>query len=159
MLLPLSECSSLTGLSRSALLKAIKRGRITATQDERNGQWAIDSAELSRVYPIKSQGDTQPTPNDTESALMAEKIRAAEALLAQVREERDYLRRRVEEETNAIRQLTMMLQDKRKDSDMSAPIAPFPDPPPPPSRTGFWVAIVLLSALCAGLGIGLWMKS
>ena len=116
MLLPLSECCHLTGLSRSALLKAIKRGRISATKDERNGQWAIDSAELSRVYTIKSQGDTQPTPNDTESALMAEKIRTAEALLAQVREERDYLRRRIDEETNAIRQLTMMLENKRKDS-------------------------------------------
>jgi uncharacterized protein involved in exopolysaccharide biosynthesis len=155
MLLPLSECATLAGVSRSGLMKAIKRGRLTATKDERTGQWAVDSAELGRVYTLRHPDDTKPTPSDTESDVMAEKIRAAEALLAQLKDERDYLRRRIEEESSAIRQLSALLQDRHKDQDKSAPILP---PPPAPSRTGFWVAIALLAALCAGLGVALVMR-
>lgn len=147
MLLPLSECTRLTGISRSGLLKAINRGRVSASRDDKNGMWVIDSAELSRVYEIKSPADTAPTPDDTGSAVLAERLKATEMLLDAVKDERDYLRRRIEEDANTISRLSGMLTDARTAPDTSA------HTPPPPKKTAFWVVIVLLSAVCAGLAV------
>lgn len=152
MLLPLSECARLTGISRSGLMKAIKRGRITATQDTSNGQWAIDSAELSRVYPIKSQGDTTPQTTDTQSDVLAEQLRSAESMIDALKNERDYLRRRIDADSESIRTLSALLTDARKDSDKSV------IPVTPPARVGYyWVAIVILAALSVGLGVYAWL--
>lgn len=148
MLLPLSECCHLTGLSRSALLKAIKRGRISATKDERNGQWAIDSAELGRVYELRSPGDTAPTPNDTGSEVVSEKLRSAELMISALRDERDFLRRRLEDESTTVARLSMLLNDARTSEDKAAHQA---TPPPSSSRAWFWAVIVALTGACSGL--------
>lgn len=113
MLLPLSECARLTGLSRSALLKAISRGRVSAAKDEKNGQWVIDSAELSRVYPIESEPVSPLPPNDTLSAVHEEQLRSADGLIAALKDERDYLRRRLDEESATIGRLTTLLETTR----------------------------------------------
>jgi len=106
MLLPLSECAELAGISRSGLMKAIKRGRLTATKDTATGQWAIDSAELSRVYTLKSPGDTALPPNDTQSDVLAEQLRSAESMIDALKNERDYLRRRIDADSESIRTLS-----------------------------------------------------
>lgn len=154
MLLPLSECAELAGISRSGLMKAIKRGRLTATKDERTGQWAIDSAELSRVYTLKSPGDTALPPNDTQSDVLAEQLRSAESMIDALKNERDYLRRRIDADSESIRTLSALLTDARKDSDKSV------IPVTPSARVGlYWVAIVILAALCVGLGVFAWLKA
>ena len=43
-----------TGKSRTTILRAIEKGKISAKKDEHN-QWNIDPAELHRVYPLKQQ--------------------------------------------------------------------------------------------------------
>jgi predicted site-specific integrase-resolvase len=50
-LLPVAEAAELVGKSRPALMKAIRKGRISATRDA-FGRWMIDPAELTRVYRI-----------------------------------------------------------------------------------------------------------
>ncbi|MGD9784662.1 MAG: hypothetical protein AB7E80_01650 [Hyphomicrobiaceae bacterium] len=52
-LLPVAEAAELVGKSRPALMKAIQKGRISATRDA-FGRWMVDPAELTRVYaPVK----------------------------------------------------------------------------------------------------------
>ncbi len=50
-LLPVAEAAELVGKSRPALMKAIRKGRISATRDA-FGRWMIDPAELTRVYKV-----------------------------------------------------------------------------------------------------------
>ena len=161
MLLPLSDCSRLTGLSRSGLLKAISRGRVSAQKDPATGQWAIDSAELSRVYPIKSIADTSPPPNNTLSAessdMLKEQIRHAEQRLADLRDERDYLRRRLDEESAAVQRLTAILTDQRQTENKSAPMPETPQTPDKHSR--IWILIAILSAISAGLAVFIAIKN
>lgn len=51
MPLNLVEAGKAVGLSKTTILKAIKQGRLSASQDEITKGWAIDPAELYRVYP------------------------------------------------------------------------------------------------------------
>lgn len=48
----LVEAGKAVGLSKTTILKAIKRGRLSASQDEITKGWAIDPSELHRVYPL-----------------------------------------------------------------------------------------------------------
>jgi hypothetical protein len=54
-LLTLSEAAKETGLSRTAIFKAIQSGRLSASKND-NGHFLIDPAELFRVYkPVNKQ--------------------------------------------------------------------------------------------------------
>jgi hypothetical protein len=46
----LAEAGRLTGLHKVSLLRAIKKGKISAEKDE-HGEWRLQPAELFRVYP------------------------------------------------------------------------------------------------------------
>jgi len=48
------EAAQVVGLTRQAIVKAIKSGRLSASRGE-GGRWAIDPAELSRVYKVARQ--------------------------------------------------------------------------------------------------------
>jgi hypothetical protein len=58
----LAAAASATGLTRTAILKAIKSGTIFATKDEL-GEWRIEPAELHRVFPpvATHRGSREPT--------------------------------------------------------------------------------------------------
>ncbi len=125
----LSEAAKATGKSKMTLLRAIKNGRMSARRKDDNS-YEIDPAELHRVFPPVSEcdGDTDNTlrsdmPEDTsllqlklESAL--EKIEALDA--ERERERRDAqatiddLRRRLDQEAEERRRLTLMLTDQRE---------------------------------------------
>jgi hypothetical protein len=47
----MAEAATAAGMAKSSILRAIKRGTLSATRDEATGQWRIDPAELHRVYP------------------------------------------------------------------------------------------------------------
>lgn len=125
----LSEAAKATGKSKMTLLRAIKNGRMSARRKDDNS-YEIDPAELHRVFPPVSEcdGDTDNTlrpdmPEDTsllrlklESAL--EKIEALDT--ERERERRDAqatiddLRRRLDQEAEERRRLTLMLTDQRE---------------------------------------------
>ena len=48
-MLPIAEAAAMVGRTRPAILKAIQKGKLTATRDA-HGRWLIDPAELTRVY-------------------------------------------------------------------------------------------------------------
>jgi hypothetical protein len=53
----LGQAAKATGKNRSTIYRAIKTGKISATQNA-HSEWDIDPAELHRVYPAKQQGNT-----------------------------------------------------------------------------------------------------
>lgn len=53
MALTLNQAAKTCGRSKSTLLDAIRRGRMTAPKDDR-GRYAIDPAELHRVFPFQA---------------------------------------------------------------------------------------------------------
>lgn len=120
MLLPLSECSRLTGTSRSGLLKAIKRGSLSASRDAISNQWLVDAAELSRVYTVSPRtkedddtGDSVRVSADTQSELLRTEVRHLKEMLDVVTDERDHLRTRLDVESEERRRLTAMLTGPR----------------------------------------------
>ncbi len=46
----LTEASKEVGITKAGLVKAIKKGRLSAEKNEK-GEWMVDPAELFRVYP------------------------------------------------------------------------------------------------------------
>src|SRR6516162_2840810 len=46
----LGDAARATGLNKTAILKAIRSGKVSSVKDE-HGQWRIEPCELHRVYP------------------------------------------------------------------------------------------------------------
>jgi hypothetical protein len=62
MPIPLSEAAKQVGITRVGLLKAIKKGRLSAEKNA-NGEWVIEPVELFRVYqPVKPVSETVTEP-------------------------------------------------------------------------------------------------
>jgi hypothetical protein len=97
----LGQAAKATGLSRSTILRAIKVHRISAAKTD-TGDWAIDPAELQRVFPPAAQATQQDMTRQAtaaEQAATALQITAlhdlAELLRRQlddVRDDRDHWR-------------------------------------------------------------------
>src|SRR5215213_7886388 len=47
----LAEAGKAIGVNRSTVLRAIRRGTISATRDPTTGGWLIEASELHRVFP------------------------------------------------------------------------------------------------------------
>lgn len=96
-LLSLKDAAEAVGLTKPALFKAIKAGRLSATKDDRN-QWHIDPAELFRAYPpAKTNTETKP-----ETSLQ---------------QEIDSLRRELHQRDERISDLRENLNDLKTDRD------------------------------------------
>jgi hypothetical protein len=113
----LKQAADAVGRGKPAVLKAIKSGRISAKKDD-NGQWQIDPAELHRVYPASAAGNgsgnapgerQEPPENsgirpDVEG--LRERLAEKDALIADLRTERDRLLGIVETQAQQVKQLT-----------------------------------------------------
>jgi hypothetical protein len=105
-MLTLTEAAKEVGLSRPAIFNAIKRGRLSATKDAQ-GRFIIDPAELFRVYkPVNNVTVNNDTVSLTEVNHLNQLLSIKDQLLQQVINERDDLRKRLEEES---RRLTLLL--------------------------------------------------
>lgn len=119
----LGQAAKTTGLSKTALSRAIKNGRLSATRNEQ-GEYQIDPAELFRVYPgAVNKVDEPVTPALTgqDDALLREQLVWMKELLSQVKEERDDLRRRLDQSENSremaateLRRMTLLLTHESK---------------------------------------------
>lgn len=122
-MLSLLEAAHRTGKTKPTILKAIKRGRLSARKDELQ-QWRIDPAELFRVYPpVNDPGGCEETRFPAVEAIELDAVKRERDLLqVQV----DDLRRRLDaseqERRDTSRQLTALLTDQRRPDP--APIAP-----------------------------------
>jgi len=125
--LTLAEAAKETGLTRSAIFKAIKNGKLSAKKDEQ-GHFQIDPAELFRVYkPVNKEpstsGQQETTTETVETSEFRARLDMMSQLLRQVEGERDDLRRRLDEEAAERRKLTALLTHQ---------------PPAETPRPGFW---------------------
>jgi hypothetical protein len=121
----LGEPAKATGLTKSALSKAIKKGRISAVKDD-SGRYRIDPAELHRVFPpvsVNSQPSVDGIHQETggELPILRAKLEAANEVRARLENECNDLRRRLDEEASErrkaadeIRRLTLLLTYQRE---------------------------------------------
>lgn len=80
-----NQAAEATGKNVATITRAIKSGKLSATKDT-SGAWQIDGAELSRVYPLRSQSLQAPAmqtyanptqmDNSTESNALREELAA-----------------------------------------------------------------------------------
>jgi len=114
MPLNLVEAGAAAGRSKSSILRAIKRGALSARRDDTTGGWCIEEAELYRAFPPEpmavARGTSRnrtggPTIRELEARLEAE--RAKTSILEEVVGD---LRRRLD---RADERLTAILADQR----------------------------------------------
>lgn len=120
----LGEAVKVAGVSKQRILADLKSGKLSGTQDEQ-GRWQIEPAEFNRAYAhLMNSNETHvdgdeaagnepqhSAPSAYLLSLQAEK-KGLEKHLELVTEERDDLRRRLEEETGERRKLMDFLVDK-----------------------------------------------
>lgn len=127
MVYTLGEAAKATGVTKSGLAKAIKAGRVSATKNE-NGSYAIDPAELHRVFPpvVDDQPTAESVQLDTPSRLveLAAKIEALREQLSREREWSRELSRRLDEEAAERRKLTALLTHQPQAPTASANARP-----------------------------------
>jgi hypothetical protein len=97
-MLTLTEAAKAVGLSRPAIFKAIKTGRLSATMNN-SGHHQIDPAELFRVYkPVNTEvSKTVNKGNEANAALLTLELSLTRELLEQVKSERDSLKHSLEQ--------------------------------------------------------------
>ena len=114
----LKQAADAVGRGKPAILKAIKSGRISAQKDA-FGQWQIEPVELHRVYPVvtgngsgTAAGEREEIPKEVsdvgaEAVALRERLLAdKDALIADLRNERDRLLKLLEEHATSVRLLT-----------------------------------------------------
>lgn len=113
----LSEAATATGKSRMTIQRAIKSGKVSASRGE-DGSYSIEPAELHRVFPAVTPETAQIVPmGQSDTASDANALRLQVEMLreqmAGLQDERDDLRRRLDEEAAERRKLTAILTDQR----------------------------------------------
>ena len=147
MYLSLGQAAKATGMDKSTISRAMKSGKLSATRQEHGG-YAIDPAELFRVFAPASQDTEQPVlAHDTildgwsETQALRVQVDAAtlrvhvEAMTLRMQdkdEEIRDLRHRLDIEGEERRKLTMMLLPSSHAAPPQAPEQPQGDTVPPP---------------------------
>jgi uncharacterized coiled-coil protein SlyX len=107
MPLTLAQAAEATGRSRSMLLRAIRKGQISASRDAAGG-FLVEESELSRVFPIRCHDaeDDRPMPSLAEALA---RLEAAEARITDKDVTIADLRHRLDEERTERRQTAAQL--------------------------------------------------
>lgn len=116
--LSLRQAAQATAMSKSAILRAIQAGKISAVRDS-NKNWTIDAAELFRVYkpaPSSTDAHTSVSQHNADPDLAA-KLAAAEAslaalnqLLSEIKQSRDDWKQQAQQQS------VLLLQHQPKPS-------------------------------------------
>lgn len=111
--LTLRQAAEMCGRSRSTIHRALKSGKLSGGRDE-SGAWAIDPAELSRVFPPEDHG-----PDQRDAAELGRA--GAETLAVKV----EMLERQLEREKETIDDLrTRLDRAEERVFALSAPLTP-----------------------------------
>lgn len=128
MYISLSKAAKLTGKSKSVLSNAIKKGRISAVQNDK-GHWDIETSELFRVYPAHNQelpkngssttskNDLVPAKEPLEHRLLEQKIEFKDEKILMLEQQLEEAKEREQELRNILNQNTKLLthySDKEK---------------------------------------------
>ena len=112
------EAAEQVGLTKQAIIKAIRKGTISAVKDE-SGEWRIEPAELFRVYQaVATVDDNQQATGHVDGAAgLQREIAFRDEKIGLLQEQIDDLRRRLDDSEAERRQtqerLTALLTDQR----------------------------------------------
>ena len=120
----LGKAALAIGKSKTTLHRAITSGKISAIRNE-DGEYEIDPAELMRVYEIvtpqpQKRSEMERSVTVDETPVLRAEIEGLKQQLALVKDERNDLRRRLDEDSAERRRLTLLLTE--------APSMPTPKP-------------------------------
>jgi len=174
-MLTLGQAAKETGFSKTAISRAIKSGRLSASKNEQ-GDYQIDPAELFRVYPVTGERNSyakqDATPKDY-SVLQGNSDVLCE-LLRQVEGERDDLRRRLDNAEAArereaderekaaaeLRRLTLLItheqQAPKAEPEQAQPVPPATPPKFLGASVKVWATIALASFMAV---VWMWWNS
>src|SRR3954468_13228460 len=98
----LAQAGATAGRNRSTILKAIRRGAISATRDPATGGWLIEPAELHRVFPPVAAATSDNAQATAETGELRARLETTEARLADALATVDDLRRRLDVSTEQL---------------------------------------------------------
>lgn len=112
-LLTLNQAAKAAKKSKSTLSDAINSGRLSAFRNDKN-QWQINSDDLFRVYPQTGRKPNEKTEADSsqtneETAILRQQVELLEQRVNDIKDERDDLRRRLNEEMDERRKLSALI--------------------------------------------------
>jgi hypothetical protein len=121
----LGKAALATGKSKTTLHRAITSGKLSATRNA-DGEYEIDPAELMRIYEIvtpepQKRSEMERSGTVDETPVLRAEIEGLKQQLALVKDERDDLRRRLDEDSAERRRLALLLTEP--------PGRPTPKPP------------------------------
>lgn len=130
MKLSLGQAAKEVGKSKTAIANAVKSGRMSAEKTDTGG-YAIDPAELFRVYPpkkVNSQpGSTKATSLDSKvtgvnGSILTEKVNGLERVIEEkekqiqiLNREKDAVRQDLEDQKEQAKKITLLLEHKSSD--------------------------------------------
>lgn len=140
MTLSAKKAADQVGISKQALINAIRKGKISAEKDH-NGEWQIDPSELFRAYPPVNQLDDNQTPS-LDDTLQSSLSHVDSGLRVEVATLRERLGNLETERTREREQLTGQIEDLRRrldsaDEERRRLTAILTDQRPTPKRP-FW---------------------
>ena len=113
-MLTLLDAARRVGVTKGAVLKAIRRGKLSAIKDGQ-GQWRIDPAELARAYDLSPPPASSPA--DTGAPDVRERLARAEAMVEVLERQVGDLQRRLDEADRERRELQgkalALIEDRR----------------------------------------------
>jgi hypothetical protein len=111
--LTLAEAAKSAGRSKSALLRSIKAGRLSAERDALTAGWLIDVSELHRVYPAPTEARRDAAIDAPHTMRDAPEMTELRARLDDALDQIQDLRRQRDAEAQERRRLTALLEDRR----------------------------------------------
>ena len=142
----LNQAAKACSKSKSAILEAIRSGRLSAGRDGKN-QWAIDPAELFRVYPATEhlppeQNRDQPQAQNHHTGelwgqMVENERQERDRERKQMQETIDDLRRRLDDEAQERRRLTMLLTHQPETHQPEIKPEPEQQAQPEPKQEGY----------------------
>lgn len=106
--------AQLVGVSRFAVMRALKAERLLGFRDNR-GRWQIERSEVERWGAARpAQKEREQPPAHVEAAVLAVKLSAAEARAEAAEAERDRWRAMAEADRAELRELARSLADRRR---------------------------------------------
>lgn len=107
-----NQAAEATGKNVATITRAIKSGKLSATKDT-SGAWQIDGAELSRVYPLRTQSLQNLTMQNGANPAQRDKLAEDNAL----REELAALRERDKLKDTLLENYVAQMADLKEDRD------------------------------------------
>lgn len=107
-----NQAAEATGKNVATITRAVKSGKLSATKNS-SGAWVIDGAELSRVFPLRTQSLQIPAMQSDANPMQSSNLPDDKAL----REELAVLRERVKADNRLLEERANHIADLQKRLD------------------------------------------